>query len=339
QRSRRRPSTEPDGHTVTRKHDAYGNVLTTTTCRQANSCQTSYFSYHTDAADPMDPLNGKVLYAADARSGATGTTNPAYRTAYTYTPFGALASVTTPPTADYPNGRTVRYRYYANGEKSTDRLGIVYTEPFGMLASVTDPKGQVTRYHYCDAVGAGRLCSRTDPSGQTTYYSVDVFGRVTTKAVGSDTYPVTFNSVSGALVGGVQTKYTYDALDRVLTVTDQPTTDAVTSIVHTPKTTYSYDADGDLTGRSTADTTGHDTTRTTGYGYDDHDRVTTVTDPANLVTHYTYDAFGRTATETDPGGNTYRYDHSATGQLLTTTLTGFTGDPTSPSDSQDMVTE
>ncbi len=332
-------STDPNGHTVTRKHDAYGNVLTTTTCRQANSCQTSYFSYHTNASDPMDPLNGKVLYAADARSGATGTANPAYRTSYTYTPFGALASVTTPPTADYPNGRTVRYRYYAGGEKFTDRNGVVHTEPYGMLASVTDPKGQVTRYQYCDSGAIGRLCSQTDPSGQTTYYSIDVFGRVTTKAVSSDTYPVTFNSTTGALVGGVQTKYTYDALDRVSTLTDQSTTDAVTSIVHTPKTTYSYDADGDLTGRSTADTTGHDTTRTTGYGYDDHDRVTSVTDPANLVTHYTYDDFGRQATETDPGGNTYRYDYSATGQLLTTTLTGFTGDPTAPSDAQDLVTE
>lgn len=327
-------STDPDGHSVSRKHDAYGNVLETTTCRQANSCQTSYFSYHTNAANPMDPLNGKVLYAADARSGATGTANPAYRTAYTYTPFGALASVTTPPTADYPNGRTVSYTYYNNNETFTNTLGVVTNEPYGMLATVTDPRGQVTRFDYC----YGRVCSETDPSGETTYYGHDVFGRLTTQAVSSDTYPVTFTSY-GAPVGGVQTKYTYDALDRVSTVTGQATTDAVTSTVHTPKTTYTYDADGDLTGRSTADTTGHDATRTTGYVYDDHNRVITATDPANLATHYTYDTFGRTTSRTDPSGTTYSYGYSATGQLLTTTLNGWTGDPTAPSDAQDLVLE
>jgi len=327
-------STDPDGHTVTRRHDVYGNVLTTTTCRAANSCQTSYFSYHTNAANPMDPLNGKVLYAADARSGATGTADPAYRTAYTYTPFGAIASVTTPPTSDYPSGRTVKYRYYNNNETFTNTLGVVTNEPYGMLATVTDPRGQVTRFTYC----YGQVCSETDPSGETTYSSHDVFGRLTTKAVSSDTYPVTF-TYYGAPVGGVQTHYTYDALDRVSTVTDQATTDAVTSTVHTPKTTYSYDADGDLTGSSTADTTGLDATRSTSYVYDDQNRVITATDPANLATHYTYDTSGRTTTRTDPGGTTYSYGYSATGQLLTTTLNGWTGDPTAPSGAQDLVLE
>ncbi|MEU6227582.1 LamG-like jellyroll fold domain-containing protein [Streptomyces sp. NPDC047042] len=332
-------STDPDGHTVTRQHDAYGNVLTTTTCRQANSCQTSYFSYHTNAADPMDPLNGKVLYAADARSGPTGTANPAYRTAYTYTPFGALASVTTPPTPDYPSGRTVRYTYYNNNQKFTDTNGVVYTEPYGMLATITDARGQVSRFHYCDTTGIGQVCSQTAPSGQVTYYEINVFGRLTDQAVSSDTYPVTF-TYYGAPVGGVQTTYTYDALDRVATRTDPATTNAVTgTTVHTPRTTYTYDADSDVITKAVADTTGGDATRTTHYTYDAGDRVKTVTDPANAVTQYTYDAFGRQATWTDPAGTTYRYGYSATGQLVTTTMAGWTGDPTAPSAARDLVLE
>ncbi|MGW2519327.1 LamG-like jellyroll fold domain-containing protein [Streptomyces sp. NPDC001617] len=330
--------TDPDGHATSRQHDAYGNVLSTTTCRQVNSCQTSYFSYHTNAANPMDPLNGKVLYAADARSGATGTADPAHRTAYTYTPFGALASVTTPPTGDYPNGRTTRYRYYSKSETYTDNVGRVDTEPFGMLASVTDPSGRVTRYHYCGTYSLGQVCSETAPSGQVAYYGIDTLGHRTWKAVGSDTYPVTF-TYYGAPVGGVQTQYTYDALGRTATMTGPATTDAVRGVTHTPKTTYGYDADGDLLSTSTADTTGHDTTRATVYTYDDNDRVKTVTDPAGSVTAYTYDTFGRRATQTDPAGTTYRYAYSPTGQLLTTTLLGWTGDPTAPSDPTDLVME
>ncbi|MFJ9902304.1 LamG-like jellyroll fold domain-containing protein [Streptomyces sp. NPDC101152] len=330
--------TDPDGHSTTRQHDAYGNVLTTTTCRQANSCQTSYFSYHTNASDPMDPLNGKVLYAADARSGATGTANPAYRTAYTYTPFGALASVTTPPTPDYPSGRKTSYTYYNENEIFADYTGNSYNEVYGMLATVTDPSGKVTRYHYCGTVRLGKVCSETDPSGQITYYLNDTLGHLTTKVVSSDTYPATL-SAAGALVGGAQTVYTYDPLGRTLTETGPATTDAVRGVTHTPKTTYSYDADGDLTGTSTADTTGHDATRATTYVYDDNDRVKTVTDPAGQVTGYTYDSFGRRTTETNSAGTTYRYAYSPTGQLLTTTLLGWTGDPTAPSDPQDLVVQ
>ncbi|MCH5672358.1 LamG-like jellyroll fold domain-containing protein [Streptomyces gilvus] len=330
--------TDPDGHSTTRQHDSYGNVLATTTCRQKDSCQTSYFSYHTNATDPLDPLNGKVLYAADARSGPTGTASPAYRTAYTYTPFGALASVTTPPTPDYPSGRTTRYWYYGKSETYTDNVGRVDTEPFGMLASVTDPSGKVTRYHYCGTYALGQVCGQTDPSGQTTYYGIDTLGHRTWKAVSSDTYPVTFSG-SGAPVGGVQTQYTYDALGRTATLTGPATTDAVRGVTHTPKTTYTYDADGDLKSSSTADTTGHDTTRTTGYDYDDNDRVKTVTDPAGSVTRFTYDSFGRKSTETNAAGTTYRYDYSPTGHLLTTTLLGWTGDPTAPSDQKNLIVQ
>jgi YD repeat-containing protein len=96
---------------------------------------------------------------------------------------------------------------------------------------------------------------------------------------------------------------------------------AVTGTTHTPRTTYTYDDDGNTTALAVADTTGGDVTRTTAWTYNSHNQVDTVTDPASRTTGYGYDVYGNRTDETAADANTYRYTYSPTGELLTSTLT------------------
>ena len=312
--------TDPDGHATTSQHDQYGNVLARTSCQSTSSCQTTYYSYYENASNPVDPSNGQVLYEADGRSGPTGTANPAYRTAYTYTSFGALATETTPPTADYPDGRITTYRY-TNGTEDNGWL-----QPANLLASVTDPMGHVTRYIYNSS---GQQVEEIDPNGLITYTGRDPStGVLLSTEVVSDSYP-----------NGLTTRYTYDADLRPLTETDPPTTDAVKGTTHTRQTTVVYDLDGNVTSEAVADLTGGDPAQTTKYGYDSGDRLASVTDPDNHVTSYTYDAFGNKQTVTNGDSTTYSYTYSPTNQLLTTTLDNYTGDPTAPTAATNLQVE
>ena len=328
-------STDPDGHSTSREHDKYGNVIETTSCQTQSSCQTSYYSYYEDTANPMDPVNGKVLKAADARAGSTGTANAAYTTTYTYTPNGTVASVTTPPTTGYPHGQTTTYTYYigteTNGPNSSD------TEPYGMLATVTEPRGEETSYTYYQD---GLVYSETDPSGLQKFYTYTGNNQLASACTSSDTYPET-QQPSGFgwdyTVCPQEYTYTYEADGQVSTETQPETTDAVTGKQHTQVTTYNYDVDGNVSSEVVSDSTGGDATRTTSYTYSPANRVASVTDPDNNVTSYQYDDYGNEVTRTMPNGAVYSYTYTPTGLQLTTTLTNWTGNPENPTNAANLV--
>ena len=123
------------------------------------------------------------------------------------------------------------------------------------------------------------------------------------------------------------TTYTYDADGQLTQQTNPATTDQVTGAIHTARTTTTYDADGDVLSQATADTTGGDATRTVSYTYNAQDQKASSTDAAGAVTHYTYDGYGNKASQTDPAGNETDYAYDPNGHLLTTTLVGYTGSP------------
>src|SRR5690606_5925631 len=102
------------------------------------------------------------------------------------------------------------------------------------------------------------------------------------------------------------------------------------------KTTNAYNANGDVTSTTVADTTGGDASRTTHTGYNEHGQITSRTDPLGRVTEFTYDAYGNKATEKSPGGITVAYTYDPSGQQLTQTLKNYTGDPNDPQDATDL---
>jgi RHS repeat-associated protein len=197
------------------------------------------------------------------------------------------------------------------------------TTPAGLLTTETTPGGANESIGY---YANGDVASVTDPAGEVTRYSYDAVGRVLTKTVISSSYP-----------SGLTTSYSYDGQNRILTQTDPPVTDHVTGAVHTAQTANAYDADGNLTSVTVSDLTGGDAPRTTTYTYNSHDRMASSTDPDGNTTQYGYDSYGNKVSQTDPAGNTTDYAYDPNGHLLTVTLAGYTGDPASPSSPVNLV--
>jgi RHS repeat-associated protein len=311
--------TDPDGNTTYTTHDAYNNVTSTTTCAEINDCQTSYTSYYEDLSNPLDPRNNKPTDERDARSSSPS--DPTYDTVTTYTSDAQIASRTTPPTTACPSGCKTTYTYTAGTETAVGGG----TEPAGLLKTVTTPNGGVTSYEYDSA---GDVAQVTDPLGMVTDYTYDNLGRELTQTQISNTYP-----------DGLTTSYTYDDQDQILTETDPPVTDRVTGAVHTEVTTYTYDPDGDVLTTTLSDSTGGDASRTTTNTYDAHGNLASVTDADGNKTTYTYDALGDRTSETNPAGVTTDYTYDAAGNLLTTTLVGYTGNPSDPITAENLVTD
>ena len=315
-------TTQPNGNVITTGHDLRGNMVSQTTCQNqaANLCSTEYYTYYPDDTSPSlspDPRNDLVLTLRDGRSASA--TDNRFLTTYAYNAAGNQTSATTPPVPGFPNGRTTTMTYTTS---STAAVG-GGTTPAGLLASTTTPGGATeTIGYYSD----GDVASVTDPAGEITKYGYDAIGRVISKTVVSSSYP-----------GGLTTSYTYNGAGQVLTETDPPVTDHVTGAVHTPQTTNAYDADGNLTSVTVADTTGGDASRTTSYTFNGHDEMASKTDALGNATTFTYDGYGNQVTQTDANGTTTEYAYDADGHLLTVALDGYTGDPVNPSSPVNLV--
>ncbi len=305
-------TTYPDGNYVTTSHDTRGNTLSRTTGDSSGSSATSYYTYPaTGTYAVTDPRDDKPLTYLDPNS--SGPSDTTYRTSYTYSAGGDLLTTTA------PLGGVTTNTYTAGTEAAVGGG----TEPAGLLATAKDPMGNTTTYSY---TAAGDLAKVVAPSGLTTTGTYDNLGRRTGQTQTSDTFP-----------SGVTTSYTWDGNNQLSTQTGPATTDAVTGTLHTPQITNSHDADGDLLTQAAADTTGGDATRTTTNTYNSDDELATTTDPLGRKTSYSYDSYGNLTSSTDPGGNTYTGTFDANGHRLTTTLTGWTGNPVSPSTASNLV--
>jgi RHS repeat-associated protein len=315
--------TDEDGNTVTMTNDSRGNVTSrswsaVTGCPPTGVC-TTYYNYYLNTANPTDPRNDQVTQVRDGRSASA--TDNTYLTGYGYNTAGQLTTKTLPATADFPNGRTTTDAYSAGTEAAVGGGTI----PAGLLTSVSTPGSAVTSYAY---YSNGDLAQVTEPSGRRTTFGYDNLGRAITRTEYSDSYPA-----------GLVTTYTNDAMSRPVTITYPGVHDQVSGVTHTRADTYTYDADGDTTQVSSADTTGGDPTRLTTASYDDHGQTASVTDPAGDTTGYTYDTSGRPISVIDPAGNERTYTYNEYGEATQTTLHTGSGDPANPDGGHDLVLE
>ncbi|MCX4654948.1 DNRLRE domain-containing protein [Streptomyces microflavus] len=293
--------TDPNGHATITGHDARGNTVTRTTCRDADSCWTTFTDYYLNPADTLDPRNDKPVAVRDARS--DGPDDNRYRTAFTYTPLG-LPSTTT--LADARSGSTT----YTTGAEPAVGGGAT---PAGLVARQTTPGGAVTAHQY---FATGSLARIVSASGLVTEFTYDGLGRKVAEKQISDAFP-----------NGVTTSFAYDEMSRVISETGVGVKNELTGVTHTAKIDRAYDTDGNVLSESVQDTSGNDPRRITGYHYDSLGRNDTVTDAENNVTTVTHDALGRVTGTTDPVGTRFTYAYTPQGRHAETVLKDWTGAP------------
>ncbi|MFD8736556.1 LamG-like jellyroll fold domain-containing protein [Streptomyces sp. NPDC059618] len=293
--------TDPNGHTTVTGHDARGNTVSHTTCRDADSCWTSFTSYYLNASDPLDPRNDKPLAYRDQRS--TDYKDDAYKTSYTYNTQGL------PLTTVRPDNSSASTTYTAGTEIAIGSG----TAPAGLVLTQTTPGGAKTSFHY---YANGDLADVTSPSGLVTSLTYDGLGRKTSEKQVSDTFP-----------NGVTTTYAYDKASHVVTETGASVKNEITNTTHTAQISRGYDEDGNLLSESTKDTTGGDTERTTAYHYDAHGLNDSVTDAEQNTTLLEHDDLGRVDGMTDAAGTHFTYTYTARGEHASTVLDDWTGDP------------
>lgn len=292
--------TNENGDAVGMTYDVRGNVITRTTCQRANQCQTAYTTYPTTVPGPFDPRNELPTESRDARSASA--TDNTYRTTYTYTAYGDLA------TQIEPDGAITRHAYSTGAEPAVGG-GVI---PPGLLLTTTDTRGKVTRFDYYPN---GDLAQTTDPSGLVTRNTYDALGRQITETEVSDAFPA-----------GVTTTYAYDALSRQTGITEAATTDTVTGVRHQQQTVTTYDVDGNPTKVEESDKLGGDAARTTTTEYDESGRPIRVVDPEGNETTSTYDRFGNVVSSVDARGNRFDYAYTARNSLAEVRLRAYTGD-------------
>jgi RHS repeat-associated protein len=301
---------DPIGRTVSYTYNSQG-TLATVTDAAGGVTQYAYDSNNrmTDITDPRgilylhnDYASGKVVKQTAADGGVT---------TFSYTVLNANSNITFSQNTGGGGG---------GGGVLTLGGSTINTSPV-LLATVTDPLGNQTTYHFnpqgylidvTDALGRKTIYERdpgtnqvlrvTDPLNRVTTFTYDAVGNPTsiTRLAGTPgavtvftTYDPVFNkptSFTDAL--GHTTSLTYDAAGNLFTLANP--------LSH--KTTFTYDPTGELL--TTTDALGNKVQFAYSNG-----NISSTTDPLGNVTTQTSDAVGRLLSATTPLGQTSQYSY------------------------------
>jgi RHS repeat-associated protein len=243
------------------------------------------------------PDGRNVTLAYDAHKNLISITDMAgYVGSYTYDDMGFLTQMTTA-------GRQNTFSYI---DRPGFEAGTGDPENAGdkVVASVTNAKGQVTKYELL-ANHAG--VKRTDLKGGVTIFSsteektakvADPLGNISQMEYGSAKLPKSFTDSNGKI-----TRFGYDARGNLIS-----SKDALTN-----QTTMVYDSRDNLISRTNA------LGKTWNYTYDGNDRVTSAQTPLTNTTYFTYLSNGRLNTIRDARNNETTCQYDAFGNLTRVT--------------------
>jgi RHS repeat-associated protein len=291
-------ATDSLSHTVSNAYDDLNRLVSTTDGRS----KTTTYGY--DAAgnrtSVTDPLGnqatfnyddaGLMIASVDARGNASGANPNDFKKTYGYDEAGNRTTVTD------PLSHATTFAFDRDGRllSKTDPLShsIAYGyDPVGRLQSVTAPDSSITSYGYDDL---GNLTSRTDANLHTTAYGYDAAQRLT--------------SITNPL--GKVWNFSYDADDELTSRVDAIANAASNATLGT--TTYSFDRVGRQTGVDYSDSTPDLT-----YGYDNANRLTSLSDGAGTKS-YGYDNADR-LTSISRGSASFSYSYDNANNLTQTT--------------------
>ncbi|MGP0104360.1 CARDB domain-containing protein, partial [Rhodoblastus sp.] len=322
-------SADGEGDTTTYSYDSAGN-LTHESFSDGSSQSYSYNSAgELTSATATD--GGVTTYAYNSAGQLIGETNPQGQVlSYAYNSEGELSSLTD------PNGAVTNYSYNSAGRLTsmTDGSGNLiesYTyNAANQLTGETMGNGASTQYSY-NANGAPIEILSLNADGTTASdyrYSYNGSGQVVGVATTDGAWTYGYNA-SGEMTesdfastnSSIQSQtisYVYDAAGNLVSSTDNGvvtnyTTNGLDQYVQVGDTTYTYNADGEMT--SAVSPSG-----VTTYTYNDVGELASVVSPTGTTT-YTYDALGNVVS-TDANGvvsndivNPLALDTAATGPL------------------------
>ena len=322
-------TTDQNGQTATYMYDSAGNVLTATYAD--GTVDTYTYDAHENLTSATDST-GTTTLTYDANDRLIQITYPSGRFLhFTYDAAGQRTQMVD------QDGFTVNYSYDDLGNLATltdgsGNLIVLYTyDAAGRLIREDNGNGTYTTYTYNAASELLDLINYA-PDGTVNSrfdYTYDASGNCLTEATMDGTWTYTYDAI-GQLIGAIfapnstdpdgltaqNLQYVYDAAgNRTQTiingVTTTYTTNNMNEYTQVGGTTYSYDADGNMT--SATDVTG-----TTTYAYNVQNQLTGVTGPSGSWT-YQYDVFGNLAATTANGQTTqYLIDPTGLGNGVAT---------------------
>lgn len=269
--------------TQVQTYDARGNVVSNTQPYKAGETYITTTTQFDEYNRPYNINNGAlgtktISYAYAAGDLTTTTTTPTGTSSQKTDAGGKVISST-------DDGGTLAYTYFSHGGVKDIKNGAVTLasnqyDAYGRQTQLTDPNAGTTLYDYNSL---GELVSQTNANGAAYTLTYDIAGRIATRTKAGEPATIYQYRTSGnginqiekltGFAGNVE-DYTYDAYDRVATITE-----TVDGSVYT--TTYSYNNYGDIASVLYPSGFG------TNHAYDANGFPTTIKNTNSSVTLYT----------------------------------------------------